>query len=60
MLIMDCGVDTIINKRRRPNKIIIYTKIAYRVFSYLPIKKLPRPALIYYYNIDISAVNREN
>ena len=60
MSTMDCGINTIITKRRYPNKITICAKIAYRAFNYLPIKELPRPALIYHYNMDISAVNREN
>ena len=57
---MDCGVDTIITKRRYSNKTTIYVKIACRAFGYLSIKKLPRPALIYHYNIDISAIDRED
>ena len=60
MLIMDCGVDTIITKRRYPNKTTICAKIACRAFGYLSIKELLRPALIYYYNMDISAVNRRD
>ena len=58
MLTMDCGVNTIITKRRRPNKITICAKINHRAFGYVFIKKLSRPALTYYYNIDMSAVNR--
>ena len=57
---MDCGVDTIITKRRYPNKTTTYIKIARRAFSYLPIKELPRLTLTYYYNINMSTVNREN
>ena len=51
---MDCGVNIIIIKRRRPNKIIIYIKIAHRAFKNLPIKDLLWLALTYYYNIDIN------
>ena len=57
---MDCGVNTVITKRRYSNKIIIYTKIAYKTFSNLPIKKLLWPALTYYYNIDINKVNKKD
>ena len=55
---MDCGVNTIITKRRRPNKTTIYAKIARRAFKDLPVKNLPRPALTYHYNMDINQVNR--
>ena len=58
MSTMDCGIDTIITKRRCPNKTTIYAKTARRAFGYLPIKELPRPALTYHYNIDMSTVNR--
>ena len=57
---MDCGVDTIITKRRHPNKTTIYAKTARRVFDDLPIKELPQPALIFHYNIDINEVDRED
>ena len=60
MSIMDCGVDTIITKRRYLNKITIYIKTARRAFSNLFIKELPRPTLTYYYNIDINEVNKED
>ena len=54
MLTMDCGVDTIITKRRRPNKTTTCAKIARRAFRDLPVNDLPRPALTYYYNMDIN------
>ena len=59
MSTMDCGVDTMITKRRRPNKTATCAKTARRAFSYLPIKELPRPALTYHYNMDISAINKK-
>ena len=55
---MDYGVDTIITKRRRPNKTAIYANIACRAFDDLSIKELPRPALTFHYNIDINGVDR--
>ena len=57
---MDCGVNTVITKKRRPNKTTMCAKIARKAFGDLPIKKLPRPALTYYYNIDINRVNKED
>ena len=57
---IDYGINTIITKRRHPNKIIICAKITYKVFGDLPIKELPRPAFIYYYNININRVNKED
>ena len=60
MLSIDCGVDTIITKRRCLNEIIIYTKIARKAFGDLSIKEPSRPALTYYYNMDINGVNRGN
>ena len=55
---MDCGVDTIITKRRRPNKTATYAKIARRAFDDLSVKELPRPALTFHYNIDINRVDK--
>ena len=40
MLNMDCGVDTIITKRRQPNKTTICAKTARRAFGDLPVKDL--------------------
>ena len=57
---MDCGVNTIITKRRYPSKITICAKITRRVFDNLSIKKLLRPTFTYYYNININGVNRGN
>ena len=55
---IDCGVDTIITKRRRPNETAVCAKTARRAFGDLPVKELPRPALTYHYNIDMNAVDR--
>ena len=57
---MDYGVNTVITKRQHPNKTTTYTKIARKVFSNLFMKELSRPALTYYYNININKVNRED
>ena len=38
---IDCGVDTIITKRRQPNKITICAITAHRAFGDLLIKNLP-------------------
>ena len=55
---MDCGVDTVITKRRRPNETATCAKTARKAFGDLPVKELPRPALTYHYNIDMNGVNR--
>ena len=57
---IDYGIDTIITKRRRPNKTTTYIKIAYRAFSNLAIKKLLWLTLTYYYNMNMNKVNRED
>ena len=57
---MDPVDSTIITNRRRPNKITICTKIAYKLFKDLPKKNLSCPALTYLYNIEINAVNKED
>ena len=57
---MDYGVNTVITKRRRPNKIIICTKIVCKTFNNLLIKEILRPALTYYYNININRIKKEN
>ena len=55
---MDCGVDTVITKRRRPNKTTTCAKTARRAFGDLSIKELPQPTLTYHYNIDMNGVDR--
>ena len=50
--------NTIIIKRRHPNKITICAKIAYKLFRDLAKKNLPCLALTYLYNIEINAVNK--
>ena len=51
---MDCGVDTIITKRRYLFKIATYTKIAYQPFREKAKKDLPYLALTYLYNTEIN------
>ena len=57
---MDSCIETVITKRRRPNKIAIYAKITQIPFGNLPIKDLPYPVLTYLYNIKINRVNKDN
>ena len=60
MLSMDCGVDTVITKKRYPNKTTMYAKITCKAFGDLRIKKLSQPALTYHYNININRVNKKD
>ena len=52
--------NTVITKRRRPNKIIICAKIARKPFKDLFKKNFPCPALTYFYNIEINIINKED
>ena len=52
--------NTIITKRRRPNKIIIYTKIAHKLFKNLSEKDLPYLIFTYFYNIEINIINKKD
>ena len=51
---MNYGVDTIVTKRRYPNKIANCAKIAYQPFKKKAKKDLSCPALTYLYNIEIN------
>ena len=51
---IDCGVDTIITKRKYPNKIAKYAKIAHQPFKKEAKKDLPYLALTYLYNTEIN------
>ena len=51
---MDCGVDTVVIKRRCPNKIATCAKIAHQLFEEKAEKDLSRPALTYLYNIEMN------
>ena len=55
---MDCGVDTVYTKRRRPNETATCAKTARQPFGDQPEKVLPRPALTYFYNIEMNQVDR--
>ena len=55
---MDCGVDTVITKRRRPNETAIYAKTVRQPFGEEAEKDLPRPALTYLYNTEMNQVDR--
>ena len=55
---MDYGVDTVYTKRRRPNETATCAKTARQPFRDQPEKVLPRPALIYFYNIKMNQVDR--
>ena len=57
---MDCGVNTVITKRRYPNKIITCAKTAHQPFRKKADKDLPHPALTYLYNTEINQVDRED
>ena len=52
--------NTVITKRRRPNKIIICAKIACKPFGDLSKKNFSHLALTYLYNIEINVVNKED
>ena len=51
---MDCGVNTIVTKRRRPNKIAKCAKTARQPFKEEAKKNLFYSALIYLYNTEIN------
>ena len=57
---MDCGIDTVYTKRRRPNETATYAKTARQPFGDQPEKVLPRPALTYFYNIEMNQVDRDD
>ena len=48
---MDCGVDTTMTVRHRPNETATCAKTGRVPFGDLPEKVLPRPTLTYYYNM---------
>ena len=50
--------NTVITKRRRPNKIATCAKTARKLFRDLAKKDLPCLALTYLYNIEINAVDK--
>ena len=50
--------NTVITKRRHPNKITTCAKIAYKLFRDLTKKDLSCLALTYLYNIEINVVNK--
>ena len=52
------GVDTAYTKRRRPNETATCAKTARQPFGDQPEKILPRPALTYFYNIEMNQVDR--
>ena len=51
---MDCGVDTVVTKKRRPNKTAICAKTARQLFKKKAKKNLSYSALTYLYNIEIN------
>ena len=51
---MDCGVNTVVTKRRYPNKIATCAKTAHQPFKEKTEKNLPYPALTYLYNTEIN------
>ena len=55
---VDSGINTVITKRRRPNKTAICAKTARVPFRNQPIKDLLRPTLTYLYNMEMNQVNR--
>ena len=57
---MDPVDNTVITKRRRPNKITICAKIARKLFEDLLKKDFPCLALTYLYNIKINVVNKKD
>ena len=56
---MDPVDNTVITKRRHPNKTIICAKTAYKPFKDLSKKIFSYPALTYLYNIEINVVNKK-
>ena len=57
---MDCGGDTVVTKRRRPNKIANYAKTARQPFKKEAEKNFSHPALTYLYNTEINQVDRKD
>ena len=51
---MDCGVDTVVTKKRSPNKTAICAKTARQLFKKKAKKNLSYSALTYLYNIEIN------
>ena len=51
---MDCGVDTVVTKRRHLNEIIICAKTACQLFKEKVKKDLSYLAFTYLYNIEIN------
>ena len=51
---MDYGVNTVITKRKYPNKITTYAKTAYQLFRKEAKKDLFYLAFIYLYNTEIN------
>ena len=57
---MDSGINTVITKRRRPNKTTTCAKIAQVPFKDQAKKNFPCLALTYFYNIEMNQFNKED